>query len=246
MKVLVVLCHPDITESSYNHSIYKTVVESLKESGNEIKTSDLYKMGFLAHPSSLDFEEDPKVVPYSQSSKSGKLLPEILEEQNKVDWCTHLIIIGPIYWGTLPSVFSSWFERVFTAGKAYDMQHLYENGYFKGKKALIISTSGGPKVMYEPISTHGSVDFRLLQITCGSLWFCGIQPLRTIHLFSVPYVPQELRIEWLNKLKIVIKKLDEMEPIKFNPTGIKSEKTNWDIVLELGQWTIDDFYNKYQ
>ena len=37
-----------------------------------------------------------------------------------------------------------------------------------------------------------------------------------------------------------------MEPIKFNPTGIKSEKTNWDIVLELGQWTIDDFYNKYQ
>jgi len=249
MKVLVILAHPDGLESSFNHALFNTVVTSLTEAGNEVKTTDLYKLNLTGSPSASDFNVDPKAVPFAKAPRAGELIDEIKQEQDKVVWSTHIVVVAPIYWGTLPGSFHSYVERVFLAGKAYDMQHLYENGYWSGKKALIITTTGGPKGYYEEKSMSGSIDFRLYPITFGTFWFCGIKPIRSIPFFSAPFVPQEVRTEWLTKLSVVVKKLDQMELLPLNPTaaffsGQPVEKMNWDMISEQGQQTIDELYEK--
>ena len=249
MKVLVVFAHPDYTEKSFNHAIFKTVVKALEESGNEVKISNLYKMNFLKHIDVTTFDADPQQVDFQTGYRSGKFSKEVLEEQEKIEWCTHLICIGPIYWGTLPTAFHAWYSRVFAVGKAYNMKHMFGNGFYKDKKLLIITTTGGPKASYSKDSPSGTLEFRLYPLTFGQMWFCGIKPLRTLGVFGVQSASHEQHKDWLEKIAIIVKRLDEREYIDFYPQDAynehgelkdKSMKPNWDRISEQGDLTIDE------
>lgn len=249
MKALVVFTHPDQTKTSFNYAIFETVVEALRKSGAEVQTTDLSK-GTLGQPiSSSSFNKDPETVGFSAALYSGEFSEEILAEQAKVMWCTHLILVGPIMWGTLPPAAHSWLGKVFAARKMYDMRHLYEGGYLVGKTAWVVATCGAPLAVYDPRSQQGCLDLRLYWLTNGLFWFCGMKVLRTQAFFGVNDFSEEVRKEWLRKLSVIVSRLNERPALEFHGTNEfvggklrEGLQPDWVRVGELGDLTIDEAY----
>jgi NAD(P)H dehydrogenase (quinone) len=58
-------------------------------------------------------------------------------------------------------------------GRTYGGDHFYENGVFKGKRALLSVTTGGPEDAYRPGGFNGDIDAILRPIHRGMLRFTG-------------------------------------------------------------------------
>jgi NAD(P)H dehydrogenase (quinone) len=77
-----------------------------------------------------------------------------------------------------------WIERVFAYGLAYGWQgagnrYRYGEGGLAGKRALLSVTTGGPAEDYGPRGINGQLDELLFPITHGTLFFPGMDVLRT-------------------------------------------------------------------
>jgi hypothetical protein len=49
-----------------------------------------------------------------------------------------------LWWFGLPAALKGWAERVFAMGRTYGGGHIDETGVFRGKRALLSLTTGGP------------------------------------------------------------------------------------------------------
>ncbi len=62
---------------------------------------------------------------------------DIKAEMEKLFWCDQLIFQFPLWWFSLPAVLKGWVDRVFAMGKIYGGGKWYDNGIFKGKRAML-------------------------------------------------------------------------------------------------------------
>ena len=69
MKALIIHAHPE--EKSFSSALKNTAVEYFSSNGNEVKVSDLYKMGFNPVGGKEDFK-GRRVIPNSLSINSNR------------------------------------------------------------------------------------------------------------------------------------------------------------------------------
>lgn len=114
-------------------------------------------------------------------------------ELQKLAWCDLMIWQFPIWWFGVPAVLKGWVDRVFVMGRAYGGGQIYENGVFRGKRALLSFTagSGSLAVAYQPGGLQGDLLGILRPIHRGVLQFTGFTVL-TPH---VVYGPARLSME---------------------------------------------------
>ena len=222
MKYLFVIAHADTTGTSTSHSLAKSAETFLKSNGHEVRVVDLVKAGFKECGSPDDFV-DPKKSG-ERFSYSGlqhnrdNLSPLIREQQENLLWCDYFVVFGPMWFYRLPACFSSYIERVFTGGWAYNFDVTRDKLPLHGTKALIVITTGGSKDYYEHLKGITSLD-ALLYFTTYGLNGCGMDVLRSQGIFSAPLDQEKLKLqgELLNKALL---KLDK-RPIL--PFGTKAE-----------------------
>jgi NAD(P)H dehydrogenase (quinone) len=131
-KLLIIYAHPDT--DGYNKEILKNTLDVFKNKKIDYKLLDLYKINY--NPI-LDKEEIPL--------KGGLPLKETIKIQKDIKE-RDLIFIYPIWWGTMPAILKGFMDRVFSAGFAYKYVNGIPRGLLKGKKALVLSTSGAPNI----------------------------------------------------------------------------------------------------
>jgi NAD(P)H dehydrogenase (quinone) len=108
MLIQVVHCHP-LTES-YNHALFRTIVETLKQNGHEVVATDLYREGF--QPAMTEHERRTYVdMSYDRSAFAAhaKTLKEV----------EGLILCFPHWWFSMPAVLKGWVDRVWGPGVAF-------------------------------------------------------------------------------------------------------------------------------
>ena len=188
MHILIVYAHPE--PKSFNAALKEAAVETLAQAGHEVRVSDLYAQGFKARIDIGDFlkpanpEQLNILAEGANALATGTFLEEIKKEQEKVVWADLVIFQFPLWWFSMPSIIKGWVDRVFTLGFAFDIANgrLYENGLFKGKKAMLSLTTGGPEIGYTPNGRAGDILAVLWPIHSGAFrWLrraaavCGIQ-----------------------------------------------------------------------
>lgn len=131
-KILIIYTHPD-TEG-YNKEILKNTQKILKQKKVDYKLLDLYKINY-----------NPILNKEELSVKGGSPLKDTLKIQKEIKE-RELIFIYPIWWGTMPAILKGFIDRVFSAGFAYKYVNGIPRGLLKGKKAIILTTSGAPKI----------------------------------------------------------------------------------------------------
>lgn len=177
MKVLLVLAHPE--PKSFNGAMFQTAHDTLREAGHSVAVSDLYAMRFnpVSGRDNFTTVKDPDFFKQQleevHATQSGGFAPDVETEMRKIEACDLMIWQFPLWWFGPPGILKGWVDRVFAMGRTYGGDHFYENGMFRGKRALIAVTTGGPETIYRKGGWNGDIHAILRPIQRGILRFTG-------------------------------------------------------------------------
>ena len=180
-KIFVIDCHPN--NQSFSQGLFEQYIQGAQDAGHEVKTMRL---------SAMDFEID-----YAQRSDDDALEPCLVEFQQKLTWCEHIMLVHPLWWGFMPAKTKGLIDRAFLPqyAYAYDDNSTLPLKLLKGRSADILVTSDTPGWYFKWI--YGSGAFKIMRMQIFE--FVGIKPVK-LHMFSpVRKSSEKTRSNWLHK-----------------------------------------------
>jgi NAD(P)H dehydrogenase (quinone) len=170
-KFLLLIAHPDPNGQSSSHRIAKAANDALLAAGNEVRIVDLIHTPFTNGATINDFlTPPPGRFAYESNQGVDNLIPAIREQQAILEWSTHVIVIGPIWFYRFPAYFYSWIDRVWAAGWAFAQGKKVEEGPLYGKKALFVITAGAPSGYYSHGGKCTSIEALFYSTTASFAW----------------------------------------------------------------------------
>ena len=181
MKNLVIIGHPSEESFCYN-GIFKTVIENIERSGQDLKIIDLYRDSFTRPRNA--------VIDYYKSL---------------ITWSDKIFIISPVWWFRLTPRMEIFFDEVFTPGFAYQFVNItklyaYPKPFLKDKKVRTYMTHGAPAL---PVLTLylNSVKLRLVMGVYTFVFGWRISLFtKTTQFWSVPFVSDAKRKKYLKRV----------------------------------------------
>ncbi|GME75653.1 unnamed protein product [Ambrosiozyma monospora] len=228
MKVLIVLAHPE--PKSLTTALFNVTVDELEKLGHEVKTTDLYALNWKSAIDGADFPEfhqdKERLVITNESGKAyheHKLTKDVLEEQAKLEWADMLILQFPLWWFTMPAILKGWVDRVFSFGLGYGVGYSaekphgtrYGEGSFKGKRAMLSVTIGGPASNYKEMGVNGDIFHILWPINHGVLFYPGFDVLEPFTVYRTNKFTEEDFEKASKELRERLKHLETEKPIPF-------------------------------
>src|SRR6186713_3281328 len=107
-NILIVHAHPE--PKSLTRQFVDISAQTLRYQGHEVQQSDLHRMRWKAVFDEHDFPEraDPDrlsfVAESGHSYRSGRQVPDIASEQQKVLAADAIILLFPLWWFGLPAI----------------------------------------------------------------------------------------------------------------------------------------------
>jgi putative NADPH-quinone reductase len=157
--MLVIYAHPN--KEGHNGFFLQAVERESRRRGWELEVIDLYQIDY-----------DP-VLKSQEHYTSGnkKISRQNLEFQQKIRRSSRIVVIFPHWWQGPPAILKGFFDRVLTPGFAFKYKGVFPKRFLKGKKAIVLSSSGTPRwvnwLFYQ--------DRGLRAVTRNTLAFCGIK-----------------------------------------------------------------------
>ncbi|MEX2353635.1 MAG: NAD(P)H-dependent oxidoreductase, partial [Gammaproteobacteria bacterium] len=142
----------------------------------------------------LDFE----ILRSKEEWQTGTPAKPIQSAQETIRWAEHLVIIYPLWLGTMPALLKAFLEQVLRPGFAIDAS---KPGMWKkqltGKSARVVVTMGMPAFVYRWFFGAHS----LKSLERNILHFCGIKPVRESLIGMVESNNPSARNKWLARLE---------------------------------------------
>lgn len=195
MRVFIVFAHPE--PRSFNGAMLRTAVDTLEEAGHEVTVSDLYAMGFDPVSGRRNFTSvrDPNYFKQQleelHATEESGFAPEIESEIQKIEGCDLMIWQFPLWWFGLPAILKGWVDRVFAMGRTYGGGRFYDNGVFRGKRALLSLTTGAPRSAYLRGGFNGDIEAILRPVNRGMLRFVGFDVLAPNVVFGPAHLTDD-------------------------------------------------------
>jgi NAD(P)H dehydrogenase (quinone) len=203
MNIFIVYFHPE--PKSFNSALLDTAVSTLTTAGHAVQVSNLYEMNFNPVSGRQNFTtiHDPDYFKQQleeiHATEVQGFAEDIAREQDKLTWCDLMIWQFPLWWFGLPAPLKGWVDRVFAMGKTYGNGRFYRDGIFKGKKALLSLTTGGPREAYLHDGFNGDIMAILRPIQRGMLEFVGFSVLAPHIVWGPAHISNEERRLLLNR-----------------------------------------------
>lgn len=188
-KILLIQGHPD--KESYCHALAKAYQKGAKEAGAEVR---LIRAGELDFNPNLSFG-------YRQRTE---LEPCLRQAQEDISWAEHIVMVYPVWWGSVPAVLKGFIDRVFLPGFAFQKRpgSLWWDKLLKGRTARIISTMDQPAWYYRLVYKRPSNN----AIKKLTLEFCGIKPVKVTNIGPIKNSKEGFRKKWLEKVEAMGRK----------------------------------------
>lgn len=169
MKTLIVHAHPN--PDSYNASLFRLAVETLKARGHDVEAIDLYAEGF-----------DPVMTLEERKAYlecPGWLVSRFEPHISKLKQAEHLVLVYPTWWNGMPAMMKGWLDRVWLpmvtfepAKRKGDMARSHMRHI---RRFTVITHGGSPgwwlKLMGDP---HRKILMRAVRVlfswTCRARW----------------------------------------------------------------------------
>ncbi|MEI6036123.1 MAG: NAD(P)H-dependent oxidoreductase [Verrucomicrobiae bacterium] len=202
MNVFIINAHAE--QKSFNGAMFRTAQETMTDAGHVVQVSDLYAMKFDPVSDRRNFTTVKNADYFKQqieemhATEAGGFAPDIEAELQKAESCDLMIWQFPLWWFGLPAILKGWVDRVFAMGRTYGGDRFYENGVFKGKRALLSVTTGGPVEAYQPGGFNGDIEAILRPIHRGMLRFTGWDVLAPNVVYGPVRISEAERVARLN------------------------------------------------
>jgi len=118
--------------------------------------------------------------------------------QTSIEWCEHLVIFTPIWWGALPAKLKGLIDRTFLPGFAfqYEKGKLIPQKLLQGRTARIVMTMDTPPWYYCVI--QGAPAIR--QLKTATLKFVGFKSVKSKMIGPIISSTTQSRAKWLNQV----------------------------------------------
>ena len=183
-RILIIQGHPSRDQHHFGHALAGVYREAAGAAGHEVRQADVALLEFPLLREAEDW--------------SKGTVPEALRTaQADIGWAEHLVIIFPLWSGTLPALTKGFFEQVARPGCAFrprpDGKGLMPG--WSGKTARVVVTMGMPAWLFRLQGARGIRAF-----SRDLLGFCGIKPARTTYIGQVDgksFKPAD----WLDRMR---------------------------------------------
>ncbi len=132
-------------------------------------------------------------------NSSQKLEPDLQAAQDAIGRADHIVLVFPLWMGTLPAILKGFLERILQPGFAMepDERDARYRPLLKGKSARVIITMGTPTPVYR--WWFGAHELKALKQSI--LGFVGIAPVRSTLFGMVDIASEGTRRGWLDEVE---------------------------------------------
>ena len=219
MKILIVHAHPE--PASFSGGLTNEAVRVLQSDGHEVVVSDLYAMGWnpVSDRANFTTTSNPDYLKLQDEERfavmNAGFAPDVQQEIDKVLTCDVLIFQFPLWWFSMPAILKGWVDRVFAAGIAYGGGRWFDNGVFKGKRALLSLTTGGPESIFAKDGLNGDIKMLLYPINHGILRFVGFDVLSPFIVWQPAHIEALDRAKYMEQYAHKLRNLWTESPIDY-------------------------------
>lgn len=177
-RILILDGHPDRDPGRFCHALAAAYARGGAGAGHIVHRVNLSEMEFPTLATREDWE-------------SGTPCPAVLAFQDELAWAEHLVIIYPLWLGSMPARLKALLEQAFRPSFAFGGAPVAPGrGRLKGRSARIIVTMGMPALIYRTIFFGHS----LKALKGGILAFVGFGPIRNTVLGGIESRPDRERL----------------------------------------------------
>jgi NAD(P)H dehydrogenase (quinone) len=218
MNVFIVYAHPE--PNSFGKALLERGVRALHDAGHQVVVSDLYAMGFNPVATGDDFTERrfAHVLQYDreqkQASQRHTFSADIQAELDKLRACDLLILQFPLWWFSVPAILKGWIDRVFVNGTVYGAGgRRFDQGGLRGRKAMLVFTTGCYPAMMAPDGLLGHRDVILWHLQYGTFGYSGLQVLPPFVAWAIQYSDEAQRHAYLEAYAVRLRHIEHDAPM---------------------------------
>jgi putative NADPH-quinone reductase len=126
-RVAIIQGHPDPAGGHYGHRLADAYAEGAAAAGHELKRIEVARLDFPLLRTKAEFEQ---VAPVS----------DIRDAQDAILWADHLVLLYPLWLGTMPALLKAFLEQALRPGFAFDESSRMPRKLLKGRSARIVVT----------------------------------------------------------------------------------------------------------
>lgn len=185
-RIVIIQGHPDSTARHFCHALADEYAKGCEDGGHEVRRIEVATLDFPLLRTREDFEK-------------GRPPESIKPAQDAIKWADHLVIIYPLWLGSMPALLKAFLEQVLRPGFAFEYQKSggMARKLLVGKSARIIVTMGMPAFVYRWIFFAHS----LKSLKRNTLWFCGVGPVKATLIGNIEGMTEKQRAGWLDEMR---------------------------------------------
>jgi len=185
-QIAIIQGHPDPRGNHYGHALAEAYAKGAARAGHEIRVVDVARLDFPLLRTKEDFEH-------------GDLPDAIREAQAAIRWAGHLVIVFPLWGGSMPALLKGFLEQVFRPSFVGDQAGVGQSWKrpLKGKTARVVVTMGMPAWLYRWYFFAHS----LKSLERNILAFVGIGPIKETLIGGIGAMDQKSRGGWLEAMR---------------------------------------------
>lgn len=189
-NIVIIQGHPDPAGGHLCNALADAYAEAAKSGGHEVRRVEVAQLDFPLLQSQVEFV-------------TGTAPASLIAAQRDVGWAEHLLIVYPLWLGTMPALLKGFFEQVFRPGFAIEPED--GSGWGKklgGKSARVVITMGMPALFYRWFYRAHS----LKSLERNILNFCGIKPVKETLIGRVEDPDRKRNAKWLDRMQTLGRK----------------------------------------
>jgi putative NADPH-quinone reductase len=185
-RVLIIDGHPDARAEHYLHALSTAYRDGALVGGHTVRSIIVSEVAFALLRTREDFE-------------NGAPDETIRSCQQALSWADHVVILFPLWLGSMPALLKGFFEQLLRPGYAFTAGARGRRGaqLLTGKSARVIITMGMPALFYRWYFRSHS----LKALKRNVLGACGISPVRASVIGPVDTMSQAARGNWLSRVQ---------------------------------------------
>jgi putative NADPH-quinone reductase len=184
-SILIIQGHPDVRAIHFCHALADAYAEGATAAGRQVRRLTVAGIDFPLLRSKEEWD--------TSSVPAG-----IRASQAEIAWADHIVIVYPLWLGSMPAVLKAFLEQVARPGFAIGAGA--DGGpkpLLTGKSARILVTMGMPALVYRwYFGAHS-----LKSLERNILAVCGIKPIRESLVGSVDSKNPAARAKWLDRMR---------------------------------------------
>ena len=185
-RIAMIQGHPDGQTRHFCHALADEYAKGCEDGGHEVRRIEVARLEFPLLRTKEEFEH-------------GVPSDSIKQAQDAIRWADHLVIVYPLWLGSMPALLKGFFEQLLRPGFAFEYQK--SGGMAKklltGKSARIVVTMGMPAFVYRWIFSAHS----LKSLIRNTLRFCGVGPVKSTLIGNIEGLTERQRDDWLDELR---------------------------------------------